>query len=473
MNEKMQDHFRLIEPALLPPLDRDFRPAVLANHAFLKDVEESGSGTPLVIGLERSDGSVSRYETRVFPDGHERADANLRYAERLVKFLLWQRGGWKIYVGGPVGIGEHIAETYSPTGSRRFDYRFMGEEIYERVFSVVCCSSSEVPPENETKRELGGHFDRCRIGFDLGASDRKISSVIDGKAVFSEEVVWEPSRHSDPQYHYTELMAAIKKAASKMPKVDAIGGSSAGVIINNRVIRASLFRDVPSERFDEARNLFLRVGEEMGVPLEVANDGDVAALAGSISLEDTGVLGIALGSSEAAGYVTVDGKITGWLNELAFAPVDYNPNAPVDEWSGDIGCGALYFSQKCVFRLAEKAGIEMPERKPDAEKLKHIQAELEAGHKAAEKIWQTIGYYMGYGIAHYADYYEVKHVLILGRCTSGKGGQIILDGAGAVLESEFPLLASKMDIHLPDEEDRRVGQSIAAASLPAIKKEER
>ncbi len=457
----------------MPPLDVDFRPAVLANHAFLDEVEKSGAGTPLVIALERSDGSISRYETKVFPDGHEQANANLMYIERLVKFLLWQRGAWRVYMGGPKSVGNHIAETYSPEGNRRFDYHFMGEEIYERTFRVVCCSTSEVPPEKETARALGRHFDGCRIGFDLGASDRKVSSVIDGKAIFSDEVVWEPCKHSDPQYHYKEIMAGIKEAGSKMPRIDAIGGSSAGVIINNRIMRASLFRGVPKERFDEVRNLFLRIREDTGVPLEIANDGDVAALAGSISLEDTGILGIALGSSEAAGYVTVDGKITGWLNELAFAPIDYNPRAPIDEWSGDSGCGALYFSQKCVFRLAKKAGIEIPERLTDAEKLEHIQAELETGHEGAKKIWQSIGYYMGYGIAHYADYYELKHVLILGRCTSGKGGQIILDGANEVLDSEFPRLASKINIQLPDEKSRRVGQSIAAASLPATKKEER
>ena len=79
-----------------------------------------------------------------------------------------------------------------------------------------------------------------------------------------------------------------------------------------------------------------------------------------MSLEDDAVLGIALGSSEAAGYVNNQGAITGWLNELAFAPVDYNPAAAVDEWSGDAGVGALYFSQQCVFRLASKVGIALP-----------------------------------------------------------------------------------------------------------------
>jgi len=204
------------------------------------------------------------------------------------------------------------------------------------------------------------------------------------------------------------------------------------------------------------------------VPLEVVNDGDVTALAGAMSLEDTGVLGIALGSSEAGGYVDAAGTITGWLNELAFAPVDYNPHAMADEWSGDTGVGALYFSQQSVFRLAPKVGIEPPEDATKAEKLRHVQDRLEAGHEGAARIWQSIGVYLGYTVAHYADFYELKHVLILGRVTSGRGGPLILEGAKAVLAAEFPEIAARVNIQLPDEKSRRVGQSIAAASLPAL-----
>jgi predicted NBD/HSP70 family sugar kinase len=250
--------------------------------------------------------------------------------------------------------------------------------------------------------------------------------------------------------------------------VDAIGGSSAGIYINNRPMVASLFRGVPPERFGEVRNLFTRLQEEMGVPLVVINDGDVTALAGAMSLEDTGVLGIALGSSEAAGYVEPHGHILGWLNELAFAPVDYSPQAPVDEWSGDLGCGASYFSQQCVFRLAPRAGIDIPESLTDADQLKFVQEKLEAGHPGAVQIWQSMGIYLGYALAHYAEFYEIKHVLILGRCTSGSGGNLLLDGAQQVLQVEFPELASSLQVQLPDERSRRVGQSIAAASLPAI-----
>ncbi len=464
----MLDAFKLVEPRFVPPLDPGFRPAVLANRAFLEEVNREG-GAPLVLGLERSDGSVSRYETKVFPEGHPRATANLRYVERIVKFLLWQRGGCKVYVGGPASIGAYIAQCYAADGSQAFDYHFMGEDVYERTFEVVSCTAEDVPPEHETTQALGRHLEGCRIGFDLGASDRKVSAVIDGQAVYSEEVVWEPRKHTDPSYHYNEIKTALLTAASKMPRVDAIGGSSAGVYINNRPMIASLFRGIPKDRFDEVRSMFLRLGKEFGVPFDVVNDGEVTALAGSMSLEDNGVLGIALGSSEAGGYVTMDGNITGWLNELAFAPIDYNPEAPADEWSKDAGVGALYFSQQCVFRLAPKVGIELPTDITDAERLKIVQAKLEAGEAGATDIWRSMGYYLGYGIAHYADFYALNHILVLGRCTSGRGGDLLVDGAMEVLKGEFPELAARINVQLPDEKARRVGQSIAAASLPALK----
>src|SRR5512138_2251923 len=354
----MVNLLNFIHPKIKPALDDAFQPAALADRAFREAV--APAGVPLVIGLERSNGQISRYETNVFPEGHPDFDANLDYVERIVKFLLWQRGGFKVYIGGPRAIGDYVCQCYAPAGSRKFDYHFMGEEVYQQTFQVVSCSAEEVPAGRESGQRLGRHLEGNRIGFDLGASDRKVSAVVDGKVVYSEEVVWDPSKQADPEYHYREIMAALKTAASKMERVDAIGGSSAGIYIDNRPMVASLFRSIPGERFAEIKDMFLRIQKELNVPLEVINDGDVTALAGAMSLEDTGILGIALGSSEATGYVDVNGRIMGWLKELAFAPIDYNPAGPMDEWSGDIGVGSQYFSQQCVFRLAPRAGIEIP-----------------------------------------------------------------------------------------------------------------
>ena len=465
----MSADFFLTPANTVPPLEPEYRPAVLCNRTFRKAAEDAGQAVPLIFGMERGDGSVSRYETIAFAQDAPQAEANLLYAERILKFLLWQRGACTVHVGGPAHIGEYLLACYREGSLREFDADFMGNSVYARPFEIIVCTPEEVPAEHENTAPLGRHLDGCRIGFDLGASDRKVSAVVDGEAIYSEEVVWEPRQNIDPDYHVSEVRKALETAAAKMPRVDAIGGSSAGVYVNNRPMIASLFRGIPKENYHVVRDMFLNFARDFNVPLAIVNDGEVTALAGAMSLEENGILGIALGSSEAAGYVTTDGNITEWLNELAFAPVDYNPHADRCEWSGDYGVGARYFSQQCVFRLAPRAGIDLPEGGTDADRLKHVQTFLEDGHEGATNIWRSMGIYLGYSIAHYADFYDINHVLILGRCTSGRGGDLLLDGANDILNREFPELAAKINVQLPDEKSRRVGQSIAAASLPVIK----
>ena len=158
------------------------------------------------------------------------------------------------------------------------------------------------------------------------------------------------------------------------------------------------------------------------------------------------------------------GNITGWLNELAFVPCDLAQDAMVDEWSGDRGCGVKYFSQDAVIKLAPAAGICLEKSLSPAEKLKVVQAEMEKGNPEAAKIYETIGVYLGYTLAFYALFYDINHVLLMGRVTSGKGGDLVLAKAQEVLRAEYPQL--KMQVNLPDEKSRRVGQSVAAASLP-------
>jgi len=460
-----------LEQKFTPELDPGFVPAALWNRAFRRLAARQGA-VPLVLAVERSDGSISRYETVALPQGSPEFALNLRYAERILKFLLWQRGGWKVYAGGPEAIGEHLRSVYAPAGARAFDHEFMSG-VYERPFTVEITGPERVPAARETSSPLGRHLDGCRVGFDLGASDRKSSAVIDGQAVFSEEVPWDPRPQSDPQYHYDGIMDSIRRAAAHLPRLDAVGGSAAGVYINNRVRVASLFRGVPKDVF-EARvaGMFLQIREELGVPLEVVNDGEVTALAGSMSLNDNPVLGIAMGSSLAAGYADAHGNITGWLNELAFAPIDYREDAPVDEWSGDAGCGVQYFSQVGANRIASQAGIRFDAAMPLPERLVELQNRMKEGDPLVRKVYETIGTELGYAVAHYADFYELKHILVLGRVTTGSGGDIMIAQAQRVLEAEFPEVAAKVRLALPDEKSRRVGQSIAAASLPVIPKKQ-
>ena len=452
---------QLLIPA---PLDPGFQPAVLFNRDYVRSVRASGKAVPLVLGLERECGLVSRFETVVSPAADA---ATLLYVERLVKFLLWGRGGWKLHFGGPKSIGDSIRKTYSARGARKFDCDMMAL-AYGRKFEVVLTTANKVPAAKDMQVAAGGHLKGCRIGFDLGASDYKVSAVIDGEAVFTEETPWDPKNQANPEYHYHHISAALHRAAACMPRVDAIGGSSAGVIVDNEIRVASLLRSIPKKLFPTAAAVFKRVAKEWNVPLVVMNDGDVTALAGALSLQQTGMLGVAMGSSEAAGYMDKRGRILGWLNELAFAPVDYNPKAPADEWSGDHGVGALYFSQQAVNKLLPAAKIKLPKGMGLPERLKEVQNLMAAGDERAVKIYETIGVYLGYSIPHYRDFYDFDHMLILGRVTTGKGGDIVLAKAREVLAAEFPEVSIAM--HVPDEKTRRVGQAVAAASLPKAKK---
>ncbi len=427
-----------VSPRFRPVLDPGFVPAALWNRCYRAQAREAGR--PLAIALERADGSTSVCRTATLPHEGPGAALNERYVERLVKFLLWQKGGCRVLIGGDPRIAAYIRSVYSPSGRRAFDYQFMGERVYGRPTSIEHVDYDRVPKESETLAPLGRHLEGCRIGFDLGASDRKAAAVIDGEVVFSEEVGWDPSKQADPQYHFDGINDSLKRAAAKLPRVDAIGGSAAGVYVNNEVRVGSLYRGVPQDLFDRrVRRLFFELQQAWGgIPFEVVNDGEVTALAGSMALNDNAVLGVAFGSSLAAGYVTPQGNITGWLNELAFVPVDYRENAPVDEWSGDEGVGVQYFSQQAVGRLLPSAGIDLPKAMPLAEKLVEVQKLMAAGDARARKIYETIGVYLGYTIAHFADFYEIRNLLVLGRVMTGEGGDIILRVAGEVLNSASP-----------------------------------
>ncbi|MCX6969660.1 MAG: ROK family protein [Verrucomicrobia bacterium] len=447
-----------------PRLDPDFIPAVLWNRDYAARAAKTPGSKPLAISLERGDSTVSVHRTMVLPQTAENSALNIRYVERLLKFLLWQRGGYRVRIAGEPEIAAAMKAIYSPGGARAFDHEFMGRKVYGRPMEVEACD--EVPEPREASVPLGRNLDGCRIGFDLGGSDRKCAALIDGKVVFSEEVRWDPYFQNDPRYHYDGIRETLRRAAEHLPRVDAIGGSAAGVYVNNEVRVASLFRGVPEDDFEKrVRRIFFDLQKEWGgIPFEVVNDGEVTALAGSMSMNDSAVLGISLGTSLAAGYVDPDGHIRPWLNELAFAPVDYRENAPADEWSGDAGCGVQYFSQQGVARLAPLAGVALPAEMPFAEQLVEVQRLMAEGDPRARAIYETIGTCFGYAVAHYADFYEIRNLLILGRVTSGEGGGIILENATTVLRDEFPGLAIRLCT--PDEKDKRHGQAVAAASLP-------
>jgi predicted NBD/HSP70 family sugar kinase len=442
-------------PAVPPQLDPRFSPLVLQERA-----------RPLRLAVEQPDGAVAHLTLALPAPGDEATLA--RALARRVKLALWSRGGCRIHVDAPAALVAALRAQYHESAIGRFDAEMVAQRIYGHPLEIV--ATRELPAPRHRPARLGGHRDGCRIGFDLGGSDRKVAAVIDGQVVFSAEARWAPGAEADPAYHFHGVMASLAEAAAHLPRVDAIGGSAAGVYVDNRTKLSGLFRAIPDETFDRrGRDLFLEVQRAWhGVPLAIVNDGEVAALAGAGALGCGGVLGLALGTSTAAGYVDRQGNLTSWLNELAFAPLDEDEHAPRDAWSGDAGCCAQYLSQEAVTRLMGPAGIECDPAQPPPERLAQVQALLVDGDPRALHIFASLGSYLGYAIAQFAELYDFDHVLLMGRVMSGAGGGIAIEIARRVLAADFPHLGGRLAIHTPDERGKRHGQAIAAAGLPAL-----
>ena len=436
-------------------------------------IESKAEADIVAIAWEREDGKVFRYDLPI----PKRLDASAvkfvsHVVERIAKFTLWAAGGWKLYLAGPDAVVKPVAKAYTKKGLRAFDYDFFSS-IYGRPVEAVVVPLAKMPEFNEKLQQVKTVADGCRIGFDLGASDFKISALKNGKVVFSKEFPWDPRNNADPEYHYSMLTAGLKEAAAALPRVDAIGGSTAGVLVDKKLGLASLLRAVKEKnpkKFEQGQNMFYRIEKEWGVPFAVYNDGDVTALAGMISMNRNGILGVAMGSSEAVGYVDPKRRMTGRICELAFAPVDFNPCAPKDEWSGDYGVGAMAFSQQAANWLAEKYGFKFPKSMKLPERLKVVQAAMEKGDDKAVKVYLEIGRFLAHAIPWYNEFYDYENMMILGRVTSGLGGEIILESAKRMLKDVYPEWAEKIDIFMPDEKARRLGQSVAAAQIPVIKK---
>ncbi len=460
-----------LSPQHRPPLDPGFMPAALWNRSYLARVAETAGSREIAIRLSRPDGASWVYQTSVLPDDADYRESNYRYAERLLKMLLWAWGGSQVEIGGAPELAGALQATYSADGARAFDADFMGPTCFGQPLRIDAVEDLPAPSAVESTGRVNRDLSGCRIGFDLGGSDRKAAALIDGEVVFSEEIKWNPYFESDPAYHLEGIRDSLQRAAAHLPRVDAIGGSAAGIYVDNEPRVASLFRGVAPEDFAaKVRPIFRQLQAEWGdIPFVVANDGDVSALAGSFSLGENAVLGLSMGTSQAVGCTDAAGNITGWLNELAFAPVDYRTDAPEDEWSKDRGCGVQYFSQQAVARLIPAAGLSVPEGMPLPERLEVVQTEMEKGEPSAAAIYETIGCYLGYSIAHYADFYDFRHLLLLGRVTTGSGGLLIEETARAVLAAEFPELGERIALSMPDEKMKRHGQAIAAASLPSLK----
>merc|ERR1711971_1045329 len=306
----------------------------------------------------------------------------------------------------------------------------------------------------------------------------------------SKETEWDVT-NVDPQYHFDAIVAAMRDTVAKAKEkgfgdIQAVGGSATGTVSgDNDATWCDIFPNVPPDVYKEkVVDIFKRIAKDVAgdVPLKVINDGEVTALAAVQKIGNGNIMGISMGSSEGGGYANADGNLMGWINELCYCRLDMNPDAPTDPWTkgAHTGISHMYLGQRGATKLAAKAGLEVPENlvypHPDmctirhenhAQCLKLIQKGMEADPEKVGKLYRTVGVYLGYALAQYKEFYDIDHVMILGRVSKGKGGKIMLDTAKEVLSAEFPELP-EVTFHEADEHFKAVGQCIAAAALPVI-----
>jgi len=476
----------LARPKVPAPLDPNFSPLILGKKKYLAATKECKDF--LEWALPRADG-CARYKLPVFPDGHKDASASVYLAGVLIQEMIWQRSASKLMLAGPAKICEAIKADYSKGGAYDFEVGSMPNVCGtpEATFEVSIVDASALPAAKDTPQVCGKDANGCRLAFDLGKSDIKVVAVKDNEVLYSKETEWDVT-NPDPQYHFDAIVGAMKLGKDALPKIDAIGGSATGTVGgNNEATWCDIFPCVPPDVYKaKVVDIFQRIAKELAgdVPLKVINDGEVTALAAVQKIKAGNVMGISMGSSEGGGYANADGNLMGWINELCYIRLDLNPEAPTDPWTkgSHTGMSHMYLGQRGATKLAAKAGVDVPANlvypHPDmctilhenhAQCLKLIQKAMTdpEKEKTVRELYETVGVYLGYALAQYSEFYKIDHLMILGRVSKGAGGDIMLNTAKKVLETEFPEYAG-IQVHTADDHFKAVGQCIAAAALPSI-----
>jgi predicted NBD/HSP70 family sugar kinase len=483
--------YLLVKPKVVAPLDPKFSPLILGKKKYLEAVKEVEGAESLEWALPRADG-CARYKLPVFPQKHKDVRASTYLAGVLIQEMIWQRSASSLILFGPEKMVKVLKTMYSVGGAYEFEVTSMPRVCGtpDSPFEVTIAEKAEDLPEaKDSPQVCGKDANGCRLAFDLGKSDIKTVAVKDNEVLDSKETEWDVT-NVDPDYHFDAILKAMKETAAKLPKIEAIGGSATGTIsAANEATWCDIFPNVPPDVYKaKVVDIFQRLAKEMapGVPLKVINDGEVTALAAVQKIKAGNVMGISMGSSEGGGYANADGNLMGWINELCYIRLDMNPKAPTDPWSkgAHTGLSHMYLGQRGATKLAHKVCEDLPDNykypHPDMCTIKHedhaqclkliqkAMADEKTTEKAA-KLYETVGVYLGYALAQYCEFYKIEHVMILGRVSKGKGGDLMLDTAKKVLTEEFPEFAG-IQFHTADDHFKAVGQCIAAAALPELKK---
>eukprot|EP00928_Gymnodinium_smaydae_P063127 TRINITY_DN467_c0_g1_i5.p1 TRINITY_DN467_c0_g1~~TRINITY_DN467_c0_g1_i5.p1 ORF type:complete len:533 (+),score=167.54 TRINITY_DN467_c0_g1_i5:55-1599(+) len=488
----------IVEPKIKAPLDAGFAPVVLAKREYRKAAQECKD--TLYFALPRKNG-CGRGELKVFLEDDKRYQASVILAGVMIQEMIWMKGATSLQLCGPKGICAAVKADFSKGGAYAFEAETMpkcnGEA--DKTFEVTIVDAiGSLPASKDTPEVCGKEANGNRLAFDLGKSDIKTVFVKDGEVLDSMETEWDVTA-VDPEYHFKMIVDAMNGTIERAKKkgagaIQAVGGSATGTVSSdNEATWCDIFPNVPADVYKEkVVDIFKRISNKVAgdVPLKVINDGEVTALAAvqKLTKENGGklignVMGISMGSSEGGGYADADGNLKGWFNELCYVKLDMNPSAPTDPWSKEAhrGLSHMYLGQRGATKNAYKI-TEVPENykypHPDMCTIKHedhaqclklIQKAMKDTPEKAADLYKTCGVYLGYALAQYVEHYKIEHVMILGRVSKGDGGDIMLKTASEVLNTEFPDIP-KIKFHTADDHFKAVGQCIAAAALPTIKK---
>lgn len=410
---------------------------------------------PFSITIKRKQVLSYRYDYMLT----EKEEENYFYTKKILLTLLWLIGGDTILFRGD----SYFIRTFIRKASKDEEIKtsfFEMEEIFNCKMTMK--ETNGIDSNYFPVSKVQGDFEGCRIGLDLGGSDRKVTALIDGNVVYSEETLWFPKNMPDWHYHYQGILDSLSKAKEKLPRVDSIGISTAGIIIEDRIVHPALFYSVPKEeKRTIVRDLIINLMKEHfpNIPYHVFNDGDVSAFGGAMEFEKNSILGIAMGTSLASGYCFDKNCLNGCINELGKIPIDYSANASMHYLMKIKGAGSEYLSQKGVIRLCRKGGLQFDG--PLALQLVSIQKEAEKDNPIVIKAYEDMGYYLGSSLALYHKFIQFDSVLLLGRVMSKKGGDILLSKAREFLKD----IGLNIEVFTSDENFRRLGQSYIAASM--------
>ena len=143
-----------VELKNVPVLDPEFIPLMRFNRAFLADAKK-----PVGIAVERADGQMAACRTFIHGTPEMR-EADCYYIERIVKTLLWMKGGFKVYVSGDERICEYLQSVYCAGGQQEFDWDYMAN-VFEHPFEVVLAdelpAAQDAPAMRLSKGDMVDH----------------------------------------------------------------------------------------------------------------------------------------------------------------------------------------------------------------------------------------------------------------------------------------------------------------------------